>query len=139
MVTGRPPFPYPSHEEVLRAHLKEDLTPPDHINTKLSAGFGEVVEFMMAKSRKKRYPSPDELILDLECLQRDEPPKYARQNMVASLGNVAQAEDEEEEEEDDEGKPQVVPLKWALIMAGILAFSCVGNMFLALRLLFSRS
>jgi serine/threonine protein kinase len=136
MVTGRPPFPFPKVEEVLRAHLEEDLTPPDHINQKLSAGLGEVVEVMMAKNRKKRYPSPDELIVDLECLQRDEPPKFARQNIVASLEGLAQAEDEDEEE--DEGKPQVVPLRWALVLAGILAFSCVGNMFLALRLLLTR-
>jgi serine/threonine-protein kinase len=132
MVTGRPPFPFSKVEEVLQAHLKEELTPPDHINTKLSAGLGEVVEFMMAKSRRKRYPSPDELITDLECLQRSEPPKFARQHMAASQSGLAQDEDEEEEEADD--KLQVVPLKWMLIVAGILAFSCVGNMFLLLRL-----
>jgi len=130
MVTGRPPFPFATIDEVLKAHLKEDLTPPDHINTKLSAGIGEVVEFMMAKSRKKRYPSPDELILDLECLQRDEPPKFARQHMTAAIETLA----DEEEEEEDPDQPQVVPLKWALILAGVLAFSCVGNMFLLLRL-----
>jgi serine/threonine-protein kinase len=132
MVTGRPPFPFATIDEVLKAHLKEDLTPPDHINTKLSAGIGEVVEFMMAKNRKKRYPSPDDLILDLECLQRDEPPKFARQHMVASIENLAQADDEDDEEDPDQ--PQVVPLKWALVLAGVLAFSCVGNMFLLLRL-----
>jgi serine/threonine-protein kinase len=132
MVTGRQPFPFPTIDEVLKAHLKEDLTPPDHINTKLSAGIGEVVEFMMAKSRKKRYPSPDELILDLECLQRGEPPKFARQHMTAAIESLAQADEEEEEEDPDQ--PQVVPLKWALILAGVLAFSCVGNMFLLLRL-----
>jgi serine/threonine protein kinase len=135
MVTGRPPFPYPTTKEVLRAHLEEELTPPDHLNTKLSSGLGEVVEFMMAKSRKKRYPSPDELIVDLECLLHDEPPKFARQNMAAALESLShgQAETEEEEEESDDGKPQMVPLTWALIMMGILALSCVGNLFLLLR------
>lgn len=132
MVTGRPPFPFPTIDEVLRAHLKGDLTPPDHINTKLSAGIGEVVEFMMAKSRKKRYPSPDELIIDLECLQRDEPPKFAREHMVAAIESLAQTD--EEDEENDPDQPQVVPLKWALVLAGVLAFSCVGNLFLLLRL-----
>jgi eukaryotic-like serine/threonine-protein kinase len=135
MVTGRPPFPYPTTREVLRAHLEEELTPPDHLNTKLSSGLGEVVEFMMAKSRRKRYASPDELIVDLECLLHDEPPKFARQNMAASLESLAhgEAEAEEEEEEEDDGKPQMVPLTWALIMMGILALSCVGNLFLLLR------
>jgi len=90
---------------------------------------------MMAKSRKKRYPSPDELIVDLECLLHDEPPKFARQNMAATLESLShgQAETEEEEEESDDGKPQMVPLTWALIMMGILALSCVGNLFLLLR------
>lgn len=133
MVTGRPPFPFSKVDEVLHAHLKEELTPPDHINTKLSAGLGEVVEVMMAKNRKKRYPSPDELIMDLECLQRDEPPKFARQNMASGLAGLAQAEDEDEEEE-SEIIPPTVPIKWMFIVAGILAFSCVGNMFLLLRL-----
>ena len=132
MVTGRQPFPFPTVSEVLKAHLKEDITPPDHINTKLSAGLGQVVELMMTKSRKKRYPSPDELILDLEAIQRDEPPKFAHQHMAA-LSTLAQAEDEDEEEEEDPNAPQFVPLKWALVLAGILAFSCVGNLFLLFR------
>jgi len=136
MVTGRPPFPFATVDEVLKAHLKEELTPPDHINTKLSAGLGQVVEFMMIKSRKKRYPSPDELILDLECLQRSEPPRFASQHMAASLSGLAKMESDVEEEEDDEDDdaPQSVPLKWALVLAGVLAFSCVGNLFLLVRL-----
>jgi serine/threonine-protein kinase len=137
MVTGRQPFPYPTVKEVLNAHLKEDLTPPDHINTKLSAGLGVVVEFMMAKKRKNRYPSPDELILDLGCLKRGEAPQYAQQNMSASLASLAKSEDDEEEdsavEDEDDDAPQMVPLKWMLVLVGVLAFSCVGNMFLLLR------
>ncbi len=133
MVTGRPPYPFPSVAEVLRAHLKGDLTPPDHINTKLSAGLGQVVEFMMAKSRKKRYPSPDELILDLECLQRNEPPQFAHEHMSASVTNVASAEDEDEDEDEQSDEPETVPLKWVFVMLGVLAFSCVGNLFLLLR------
>jgi serine/threonine-protein kinase len=133
MVTGRQPFPFTTVDEVLRAHLKEELTPPDHINQKLSAGLGQVVEFMMTKGRKKRYPSPDELITDLECLQHDEPPKFATLHMTASLGGLAKGEDEDEEEDEDPDAPQFVPLKWALVLAGILAFSCVGNLFLLFR------
>jgi len=139
MVTGRPPFPYPTIDEVLRAHLEEELTPPDHLNTKLSAGVGEVCEIMMAKKRQKRYASPDELIVDLECLLHDEPPKFARQNMAAMLEGLAQGaapepeEEGEEQEAESDDKPQMVPLTWALIMMGILALSCVGNLFLLLR------
>jgi len=136
IVTGRAPFPYPTVDEVLRAHLKEELTPPDHINTKLSAGLGQVVEFMMAKSRKKRYPSPDELILDLECIQRDEPPRFAHQHMADALAGLSKAQDEDEdeaEEEVDDDAPEMVPLRWVYYILGILAFSCVGNLFLLLR------
>ena len=137
MVTGRQPFPYPTVDEVLKAHLNEELTPPDHINQKLSAGLGQVVEFMMAKSRKKRYPSPDELILDLECIQRDEPPRFAHEQMSDALQGLSKAEDEdeveEEEREEDPDAPEMVPLKWVYYILGILAFSCVGNLFLLLR------
>lgn len=135
MVTGRAPFPYPTVDEVLRAHLKEELTPPDHINTKLSAGLGQVVEFMMAKTRKKRYPSPDELILDLECIQRDEPPRFAHERMADALQGLSKAEDEDEEEQEevDEDAPEMVPLRWVYYILVILAFSCVGNLFLLLR------
>src|SRR6516225_7421298 len=54
MVTGQPPFPGTKMEEVLRAHKEQELTPPDHLNTSLSSGLGEVVEFMMAKKRSQR-------------------------------------------------------------------------------------
>src|SRR5438552_8827858 len=75
MVTGQPPFPGTKIDIVLKAHLEQDLTPPDHLNTKLSSGLGEVVEFMMAKGRQQRYPTPDDLIIDLECLLNRRPPK----------------------------------------------------------------
>src|SRR5262249_42957345 len=65
MVTGQPPFPSTQIDQVLQAHLDEELTPPDHLNTSLSSGFGEVVEFMMAKERHKRYQTARDLILDL--------------------------------------------------------------------------
>ena len=55
MTTGRPPFPGKEVERLLEAHLTEELTPPDHVNQQLSSGLGEVVEFMMAKDRRKRY------------------------------------------------------------------------------------
>ena len=38
-----------------------------------------VVETMMAKNREHRYQTPDDLILDLKCLQRGESPMIAGQ------------------------------------------------------------
>ena len=52
MVAGRVPFEASTPSEVMRKHLKEPLTPPDHINTSLSAGIAEVIEVMMAKKKQ---------------------------------------------------------------------------------------
>jgi serine/threonine-protein kinase len=99
MVTGQAPFPGTKIAVVLKAHLEQELTPPDHLNTKLSSGLGEVVEFMMAKGRQQRYPSPDDLILDLECLLNHRPPKLARDRIKAStLEALAQGESAEVED-----------------------------------------
>ena len=38
-----------------------------------------VVETMMAKNREHRYQTPDDLILDIKCLQRGESPMIAGQ------------------------------------------------------------
>jgi serine/threonine protein kinase len=145
MVTGRPPFPYPKINQVLQAHLTEDLTPPDHVNTKLSSGLGQVVEFMMAKKKKDRYPSPADLVLDLECLQRGERPKIAHQRVEAALlKDLAKGEEEDEEEDlDEEGhratgerrrkKTDMVPAFWLYILGMILVFSLVMNLILVLK------
>ena len=45
-----------------------------------------VVETMMAKNREHRYQSPDDLILDLKCLARDESPMIAGQKPESLLG-----------------------------------------------------
>ena len=76
MTTGQPPFPGKDVDRLLEAHLTEELTPPDHINQNLSSGLGEVVEFMMAKDRRKRYTTADDLIIDLECLLAGEAPSW---------------------------------------------------------------
>jgi len=78
MVTGRVPFDGPTPSAVMHKHLKQPLEPPDHVNTKLSTGVGEVIEVMMAKDRNARYTSTDNLSLDLEAVSRGEPPLQAR-------------------------------------------------------------
>ena len=52
----------------MHKHLKEPLIPPDHINTALSQGVGEVIEVMMAKNRQDRYSNMEEALLDLEAV-----------------------------------------------------------------------
>jgi eukaryotic-like serine/threonine-protein kinase len=129
MVTGRPPFPYKDVDDVLEAHLHEELTPPDHVREELSTGLGEVVELLMAKDRGKRYQKPEDVIIDLECLLNGEPPRLARQRIEAeTLASLAEGEEEEEEEETSE-EPT-----WAIVYAlvGALALSLAINLLLFL-------
>jgi serine/threonine protein kinase len=43
LVTGRVPFMADDPMEVMRKHLRDELVPPDHLNTSLSAGVSEVI------------------------------------------------------------------------------------------------
>jgi serine/threonine-protein kinase len=137
MVTGQPPFPHKGVEAVLNAHLTEQLTPPDHLRTELSSGLGEVVEIMMAKNRRKRYRSPDDLIIDLECLLNGEPPKLARERIEAmTLQELAEGEAEEEEEDEQPAAPDGPPggaWLWIGVLGGLLALSLVANLVLLIK------
>jgi serine/threonine-protein kinase len=135
MVTGQPPFPGPAVDDVLKAHLREKITPPDSVNRKLSSGIGEVIEFMMAKNRHYRYQTPDDLIIDLECLLAEEPPKLARQKLsVSSLEQLATGI--EEEEEGPAGFfDRKFPIMWFLCLLTILTLSLIGNLILMIYLL----
>src|SRR5262249_55072982 len=64
------------------------------LNTKLSGGLGMVVETMMAKNREHRYQTPDDLILDLKCLQRGDSPMIAGQKLD-DLAALAEGESED--------------------------------------------
>jgi serine/threonine-protein kinase len=136
MVTGQPPFPAAEMDEVLDAHLSGELTPPDHLNTALSTGIGEVVEFLMAKEPSDRYRTPEELIIDLECLLNGEPPRLARQHFQAALlAGLAEGEAEGDEEDEDDSAPHHVPLVWVAVLGGVLGISLVLNLGLAVALL----
>jgi len=95
MVTGKVPYGGDTPNDVMRKHvdLKVAMIPPDHLNPKLSGGMGMVVETMMAKSREHRYQTPDDLILDLKCLQRGESPMIAGQK-PETLMDLAEGESE---------------------------------------------
>ena len=81
MVTGRVPFEAPTPSAVMHKHLKEPLTPPDHINTSLTSGCGAMIEMMMAKNADERYPNCRTVLHDLDLLARGEAPHYARQRV----------------------------------------------------------
>ena len=85
MVTGRVPFEGPNPSAIMHKHLKQELIPPDHVNTKLSAGTAEVIEMMMAKDRDDRYKSAKDMLVDLECIAKGESPLLARERLDAKL------------------------------------------------------
>ncbi|HUV41873.1 MAG TPA: serine/threonine-protein kinase [Sedimentisphaerales bacterium] len=91
LVTGRVPFMADDPAEVMRRHLKEQLIPPDHINTSLSGGVSEVIEVMMAKRREERYNNVEELLVDLEALAQGQPPLRAHRRFdVSALEQIEQ-------------------------------------------------
>jgi serine/threonine-protein kinase len=134
LVTGRPPFTAKNVRAIFEAHLHKELTPPDHINTKLSAGLGEVVEFMMAKERDKRYRTPRELIVDLECLLTGEAPRFAHQRIKsAMLQQLAEGETADDDEDVSVDEAPRVPVVWVVVLAVALAASILVNFIFFLR------
>lgn len=77
MVTGRVPFDGENPSSVMHKHLKADLVAPDHVNPNLSAGVAQVIEMMMARSRKKRYHSCKDVISDLRDIREGRAPTLA--------------------------------------------------------------
>jgi serine/threonine-protein kinase len=91
LVTGRPPFDGETPSAVMHKHLKQPLVPPDHLNTSLSAGIGEVIEVAMAKNREERYASMEDMLEDLRALRAGNAPIHARQQV--DLDQIAQIEE----------------------------------------------
>ncbi len=92
MVTGRVPFDAANPTAVMLKHLREQLTPPDHINPELSIGCAEIIEAMMAKDRNDRYQTTQELLDDLMAVQQGHPPIHARK--IFDMSQLAHIENE---------------------------------------------
>jgi len=90
LVTGKPPFDGETPSAVMHKHLKQPLTPADHVNTDLSAGIGEIIDVAMAKNRDDRYRRTEDLLEDLQLVRKSEPPRHARGNI--DLGALAKVE-----------------------------------------------
>jgi serine/threonine-protein kinase len=134
MVTGQPPFPGNKIEPVLEAHLYNELTPPDHLNTTLSSGLGEVVEYMMAKDRTKRYANAEDLLIDLDCLARGQSPKLVNDRFNAGALEQLASGDSEDEEKISVGRRQAQNYKIGLIVTGVLlGLSFVLNIILLFK------
>jgi serine/threonine-protein kinase len=123
MVTGRVPFEADNPSDVMRKHLKEPLIPPDHINTSLSAGVSEVIEFMMAKRKEQRYGTADEVIEDLEAVRRGEPPMIAEAKFdMSAYGQIEQEGTAFRAKVEDEEAPVVSATPYKI---GLVAMSVV--------------
>ena len=136
LVTGRVPYMADDPEEVMRKHLREQLIPPDHINTALSAGVSEVIEIMMAKRREDRYNDADELLEDLEALRDGLPPLRAHKRFdVSELEELEEgaAIDFEERVRKDEtlARYQIA----ILVLSAVAVLSLLGVVLLIANLL----
>ncbi len=153
MVTGRVPFDAPSPQGVMQKHLTSPLTPPDHINTKLSAGISEVIEVMMAKKPRDRYHSTEDLLMDLKSVRSGQPPALARhivdaggESLLAGLEDGQELTAQEVADSREvmaapkapsglrPGRPGQAPMQtWtlvALVLAGLLLISVIINIIL---------
>ncbi len=134
MVTGRVPFDGSTPSAVMHKHLKEALVPPDHINRSLSSGVGEIIEVMMAKSPDDRYPSIEEVIMDLKTVSRGEPPFQARtkydQALLEALATTGEVIAPNPEEDEPANQPERVSVQWVLVMGFLLVASVLGNIVL---------
>jgi serine/threonine-protein kinase len=146
MVTGQPPFPFKKIDAVLQAHLDREPTPPEDINKALSPRIGLVIAVMMAKDREDRYQTPDDLIVDLECLLNGERPQLATRHTggeetdgsaefeVVDDPEPEPEEEEPEPEEEEDFMSRKVPSWWLMILGGLLGMSLLLNLVLiALR------
>jgi eukaryotic-like serine/threonine-protein kinase len=136
MVTGRVPFMADDPTDVMRKHLREQLIPPDHINTSLSAGVSEVIETMMAKNKEDRYDNVEELLVDLQAVRNGQPPLQARRRFDVSVLKELEppSEEIEHEEETYEDDNTVARYKIAVVVLGsvVVVLSIVLVLFLVL-------
>jgi len=130
MVTGNVPFDGKNPKEVMEKHLKDHLVPPDHVNPRLSAGISEVVETMMAKSRRDRYKTVADLLVDLRAVRRGEKPpiahKESHDELIAAAAamrashDLAQADLPEDRSREPSAWSQ--PMTKGLLIASVLLF-----------------
>jgi len=136
MTTGRVPFVADDPTEVMRKHLKEQLIPPDHINTSLSGGISEVIEVMLAKRRQDRYNDAEELLADLESIRAGQAPLRAHKRFdYSELEKLEEGEAIEEFQPEAYKSETVARYQSAvLILSAIVGISLLVIIVLILKL-----
>jgi serine/threonine-protein kinase len=134
LVTGRVPYMAEDPVEVMKKHLRDELVPPDHINTLLSSGVSEVIEVMMAKNKADRYNNIDELMADLKAVRAGESPLRAHKRIdVSVLGQLEEGEAVEAKEQAD---PQQIIMRYkttVLILGAVSVILVLVIVMLMLR------
>lgn len=82
MVTGRVPFLADNSVDMINKHINEEVESPHRLNRLLSAGLSDIIEVCMAKNPASRYASAMDLLEDLRCVQRGDPPVIARRGFT---------------------------------------------------------
>lgn len=89
MITGKVPFDAATPSAVMHRHLKDELIPPDHLVPNVSSGVAEIIETAMAKKRKDRYQTAEDMLTDLQRVFQGEPPLLARKSYdLSSLAKL---------------------------------------------------
>jgi hypothetical protein len=107
--------------DVMKKHLREQLIPPDHINTLLSAGISEVIEVMMAKRKEDRYNNVEELLTDLKNVQNGQPPLRAHKRFDVSVLEQLEDGDAIESEETLYKENAITRYRIAILILGAVA------------------
>jgi serine/threonine protein kinase len=97
MVTGRVPFSGKSPSQVMNRHLKDEIVPPDHVNSKLSAGMAQIIEMMLEKRPSDRYSTAADLMEDIDLVIKGTRPLHAgtRLNLENMTGSFEAIQGEE--------------------------------------------
>jgi len=77
LLTGRPPFDKHSQIAIIVAHVEESPPSPVELRPDVPRGFVDVIGRMMAVEPADRYPTYDELIVDLDAIIAGRPPIHA--------------------------------------------------------------
>ena len=133
LVTGRVPYMAEDPVEVMKKHLKEQLIPPDHINTTLSAGVSEVIEIMMAKNKHDRYSNTEELLKDLRTVREGQAPMFAHRRIDVS--SLEQLEDGETVEIPQDEVVEQLKTRYKTIILALGALSFVLLLIIIMLLL----
>ena len=137
MVTGRVPFMANDPSEVMKKHLRQELVPPDHINTSLSNGVSEVIEVMMAKRKEDRYNNAEDLLADLQAVRAGQLPLWAHKKFdVSMLKKLEEGSEVQEMPEtvDIEQEKTITNYRIAILLLSLVAAaSILGFIILSIK------